>query len=101
MWAGVRLDGTWAQRRGAPVPRWRCKGRSKAAVGREGWQSVKPSAQPTLVRTQHLPRYFRRSKPVSPDGDIGFCVPWERFADRLWASCGPGRMAGYRSNIWL
>src|SRR5580693_4540687 len=38
-------------------------------------RSVKPSAQPTLVRTQHLPPCFRRSEPVSSDGGTGFCVP--------------------------
>src|SRR5580698_7793688 len=41
----------------------------------ESVNTVKPSAQPTLVRTQHLPLCFRRSEPVSLDDGTGFCVP--------------------------
>jgi hypothetical protein len=54
-----------------------------------GQRSVKPSAQPTLVRTQHLPLCFRRSKPVTPDGGAGFCVPLRAVrgpsVGQLWA----------------
>src|ERR1700678_1661856 len=59
-------------------------------------RSVKPSAQPTLVRTQHLPLYFRRSEPVSPDGDTGFCVPVRAVRRPLRAGFGP---AG--GQIWV
>jgi hypothetical protein len=69
-------------------------------------RSVKPSAQPTLVRTQHLPRYFRRSEPVSPDGGTGFCVPQGAVHGPLvkvlgqpWARSGSPLLFASCSNI--
>jgi hypothetical protein len=71
----------------------------------EGERAVKPSAQPTLVRTQHLPPYFRRSKPVTPDGVTGFRVPKgavpQTVGEALWASCGPDQIAGRCSDLVL
>ena len=52
-------------------------------------RAAKPSAQPTLVRTQHLPRYFSRSKPVSPDGGAGFCAPLRAVYGPLAKDFGP------------
>jgi hypothetical protein len=52
-------------------------------------RAEKPSAQPTLVRTQHLPRCFRRSKPVSLDGGTGFCVPLRAVRGPLVKVFGP------------
>jgi hypothetical protein len=87
--AGVMSDRTWAERRRVLVHCWRCMRRSKAALGSEGCQSVKPSAQPTLVRTQHLPPPAERpaswefsarravsslSQRVSPCGALDRCV---------------------------
>src|ERR1700728_4323666 len=52
-------------------------------------RSVKPSAQPTLVRTQHLPPCFLRSEPVSSDGGTGFGVSGEAVYGPLVNVCGP------------
>jgi hypothetical protein len=75
--------------------KWRCRQE----------RSVKPSAQPTLVRTQHLPLYFRSSKPVTSDGVTGFCVPKgavpQTVGEALWASRGPDQAAGRCSDLVL
>jgi hypothetical protein len=63
----------------------------------QGRRAVKPSAQPTLVRTQHLPHCFRRSKPVSLDGGTGFLRVWASGSRTVvkvfWASRGPDQTA--------
>jgi hypothetical protein len=57
---------------------WRCRQE----------RTVKPSAQPTLVRTQHLPRKNPRSEPVTPDGVTGFSAQNERLRKPSALFCG-------------
>ena len=51
--------------------------------------AVKPSAQPTMVRTQYLPPCLRRSEPVTPNGATGFCVPVRAVRGPLAEGFGP------------
>ena len=68
----------------------------KAALGREGWQSVKPSAKPTLVRTQHLlPKHQLRGRLGFPDSSLAMqpdairsrCMPLA--VGYTWDGCQP------------
>ena len=80
-----------------PAPHRSC--RSGAPWASELASSVKPSASPSVVGIHHLPRYFRRSEPVSSDGGTGFCVPVRAvrgpLVKVLRASRGPDQAVGH------
>jgi hypothetical protein len=60
---GISRGGEWRIRRSAAIP-----------MGGDGL-AVKPSAQPTLVRTQHLPHKARGQKRCRGSRAVGGCGP--------------------------
>jgi hypothetical protein len=77
IWGGSFPPGTCAERHRGSACRRGSNTWSPGARNADGLLSVKPSAQPTLVRTQHLP-------PAKPQVTLGF-----RFVDGLqWERSG-------------